>query len=127
MPITTAAIKAGYAQAARRRIGDVRCRRRHRATHTAQPTCREGIAAYWLLKASMPRGALAASPHQPAPLNRAIVSTSPTSSRRGGAVGSSQYMTRPATVASSRLLRASRYPLRPPRVAVQPRTTGVTM
>ena len=64
--------------------------RNDRVTHIAHPTCREGKAAYWLLKPSMPRGALAASPHQPMPLWAAITSMKPVSNNRGGAVGSSQ-------------------------------------
>jgi hypothetical protein len=56
----------------------------------AHPTWREGNAANWLLSPSIPRGALAASPHQPTSLKKAITSVKPASSSRGGAVGSSQ-------------------------------------
>lgn len=67
---------------------------------SAQPTCRLGIAAYWLVMPPMPRGALASVPHQPYELYWAIVSTKPcpAASSRGGQVGISVKPMRPSIV-----------------------------
>ncbi len=111
--MTTSVVSAGYVHASRRTYDERLCDHSITATHTAHPTCSDGIAAYWLLSPSIPRGALAAAPHQPYSLNTAIVSANPApSSSRGGAVGSSQKPTRPIAVAASRELRPDRYAAR---------------
>ena len=38
-----------------------------RATHNAQPACREGNAASWLVETTQTRGAEASAPHRPVP------------------------------------------------------------
>ncbi len=85
---------------------------RHSITphHSAQPTCRLGIAAYWLVMPPMPRGALAAPPHQPYELYWAIVSTKPyeASSSRGGQVGRRVKPMRPMNVDVISQVRAAR-------------------
>src|SRR3954467_13443009 len=62
---------------------------RHSITphHSAQPTCRLGMAAYWFVMPPIPRGALASPPHRPYELYWAIVSTKPWLPGWGGGVG----------------------------------------
>lgn len=85
---------------------------RHSMTphHIAQPTCRLGIAAYWLVMPPSPRGALAWPPHQPHELYWAMVSTKPWpgDSRRGGQVGTRVKPIRPIRVEVISQVRAAR-------------------
>ncbi|KKZ70249.1 hypothetical protein VO63_29930 [Streptomyces showdoensis] len=110
MPMTTSAVSSGYAAASALDSGVRPCRHSITPHHSAHPTCRLGIAAYWLVSAPIPRGALASAPHHPYPLNRAIVSTNPWpgSSSRGGQVGSSVKPTRPSRVESISQVLAAR-------------------
>lgn len=91
------------------------------------PTCRLGIAAYWLVIPLSPRGALAPSPHQPYALYCAIVSTKPwlASSSRGGQVGISVKPTSPSSVEFISQTRAARYAA-DLRRNIHMRTAGVT-
>ncbi len=56
------------------------------ATHNAQPACRDGKAASWLVMPPRPFGAEASPPHHPSPDVSASTSAYPPKSR-GGAVG----------------------------------------
>ncbi len=75
---------------------------RHSTTphHRAQPTCRLGMAANWLVSPPRPRGALASPPHQPYAEYCSMVSRKPytSSRRRGGQVGRRVKPTRPMSV-----------------------------
>ena len=77
------------------------------ATQTAQPTCSDGIAASWLVRAPSPRGALASPPHQPTLEVEASVSTKP-GSIRGGAIGSRVKPTSPIALARIKASRTRR-------------------
>ncbi len=94
------------------------------ATHTAQPTCSDGIAASWLVRKPSPCGALASLPHQPSCDVVASVSTY-LGSILGGAMGSSVNPTRPMALAATSALRTLGYAPRCARYA-HISTAGVT-
>lgn len=67
VPITTRAMAGGYATASARATREEASRHTAAPHHSAQPTWRLGIAAYWFVSPPRPRGALASAPHQPYP------------------------------------------------------------
>lgn len=110
VPITTSVVSSGYATPRALVAGVLPYRQSITPHHSAQPTWRLGIAAYWLVMPPSPRGALASPPHQPYALKCAMVSVKPYagSSSRGGQVGSRVKPTRPSSVDAISQVRAAR-------------------